>query len=235
MQHTRCHHPSDRDADRPAGGHDDVIAYYREIAPFYDAELEGRDDLGFWRRIAEGHRGGRFLELGAGSGRVTETLAPPAGEVVAIDVSPEMLGKAQVRLSDRENVRLVLADMLDLPFHATFDLIVAADDPFSHLTEDAGRDRALQGVARLLKPGGRFVLDALWLCPKEARAVAAVGGRVREHASLLDGQPMRVVERWQRVQDGTGATGRGRWGGYRGEPWDSERSQQLIVAARAAQ
>jgi SAM-dependent methyltransferase len=278
MQHAQCHHADAPVSDRPAGDHDDVVAYYREIAPFYDAELEGRDDLDFWRRIAEHNRGGTILELGAGSGRVTEALASAAGTVVAIDLSPEMLGMARRRLSGRADVSLVLADMLDLPFRAAFDAIVAADDPFSHLTEDAERDRALRSAARLLKPGGRFVLDALWLGPKEARAVASVGGRVREHASSLDGQPLRVVERWQRVRDGSGASGRERscrasyrylrpghapvvarfvahdwtaaeltarlgqaglhvherWGGYRGEPWDPERSQQLIVAARPA-
>ena len=135
MEHAGCHQPGqsasthgDRRIDAPAG----VVEYYREIAPFYDAELRDRDDLGFWRGIARRHRGGRILEIGAGTGRVTETLAPAARALIAVDLSPEMLRLARARLTGRSNVQLVRADMRELPFgvcsEALFDLIVAADD-----------------------------------------------------------------------------------------------------------
>lgn len=181
----------------------DVEAYYREVAPFYDAELTGRDDLGFWRAIAAAHRGGRFLELGAGSGRVTAELAPFARALVAIDLSPELLGLARVRLAGWSGVHLLRADMRALAFRQPFDLIVAANDPLSHLVDGADRDRTLEAVARHLAPGGRFVLDALWLSPEEASAVASVGGRVRQRTTSLDGQQLGVVERWER-QTGQG-------------------------------
>lgn len=176
----------------------DVEAYYRDVAPFYDAETANRDDLGFWEEIGAAHRGGRILELGAGSGRVTAALAPFAGELVAIDLSPELMGLARERLAAWPRVRLVRADMRALAFRRPFDLVVAADDPFSHLVDDADRDRTLQGVARNLAPGGRFVLDALWLSPDEASAVASVGGRVRHRTTSWHGQRLRVVERWAR-------------------------------------
>jgi hypothetical protein len=32
-----------------AGSRAEFEAYDRDVAPFYDAELIGRDDLGFWR------------------------------------------------------------------------------------------------------------------------------------------------------------------------------------------
>lgn len=188
-----------------AAERDDVVDYYREIAPFYDAELGDRDDLELWTAVASRQRGGRFLELGAGSGRVTEVLAPFARDLVAVDLSPDMLRLARGRLAGRPNVQLVLADMLELPFttssHTLFDLIAAADDPFSHLTERAARDRALQVVARHLAPHGRFVLDALWLAPDDASAVSSAQGRVREHTSVLDGQALHVVERWRRIRE----------------------------------
>ena len=177
---------------------EDVEAYYREVAPFYDAETANRDDLDFWREIAASHRGGRFLELGAGSGRVTAALAPFAGEVVALDLSPDLMGLARERLARWPRVHLVRADMRALAFSAPFDLIVAADDPFSHLVDDDDRDRTLQGIARHLAPGGRFVLDALWLSPEEASAVASAGGRVQQRTTSWQGERLRVVERWAR-------------------------------------
>jgi hypothetical protein len=42
------------------------------------------------------------------------------------------------------------------------------------------------------------VLDALWLPPADALAVAAPGGRVRRRTATLDRQRVGVVERWRR-------------------------------------
>jgi SAM-dependent methyltransferase len=196
--------PSDRfrqpaDVADARHAHDGVEAYYHEIASFYEAEQAGRDDLDFWRRVAADHRGGRVLDLGAGSGRVTEVLADAAGEVVAVDLSPDLLSQARVRLAAYPHVRLLRADMRALAFRAPFDAIVAANDPFSHLLDAADRDRALQLVARHLAPSGRFVLDALWLPPSEAYAVASPDGRISTRTADLDGQPLRIVERWRRT------------------------------------
>jgi SAM-dependent methyltransferase len=94
--------------------------------------------------------------------------------------------------------------MLALAFRRPFDLIVAANDPLSHLSESVDRDRVLEIVARHLAPGGRFILDALWLAPDEAAAVARAGGRMHQRTASMDGQRLRVVERWER------ARGRGR-------------------------
>lgn len=188
-------------ADRPAGidDHSEVEEYYRTIAPFYDAELADRDDLEFWRALADRHRGARVLELGSGSGRVTAVLAPPARELIGVDISPELLRLARPRLAAWPHARLLQADMLALPFRAPFDLIVAADDPMSHLVEAADRDRALRVVARHLAPGGRFVLDALWFAPSEAARVARPGGRVQHRITSMEGQRLRVVEHWERT------------------------------------
>jgi SAM-dependent methyltransferase len=178
------------------GGAEAVEAYYHEIAPFYDAELTGRDDLDFWRSIASECAGGSTLEIGAGTGRVTVALAASAREVVAIDLSPDLLLRARQPLTIFPQVTLVRADMRALPVRGTFDLVVAANDPMSHLLDDADRDRALREIAGCLAPGGRFVLDALWLSPGEAAAVNRTGGRVRHHVESLHGEPLDVTERW---------------------------------------
>lgn len=181
-------------ADRPA-----IEGYYREVAPFYDADLTARGDLEFWRRVAAEHQGQRILELGAGTGRVSEVLAATAGSLVALDLSPELLALAVPRLAAFPHAHLIRGDMLALPCSQPFDLIVAANDPLSHLLAPAERDQVLTEVARLLAPGGCFVLDALWLSPTDARAVAADGGRVERRTNAVDGQRVRVVERWERT------------------------------------
>ena len=139
----------------------EVAEYYRRVAPFYDAELKDRGDEDFWSALGTRAAGKRVLELGAGSGRVTALVARGAGRIVALDLSPEMLRLARQRLRGQTNVSLVLGDMRQLPFRCTFDVVIAADDPFSHLVEDEDRARALAAVARHLAPEGRFVLDPL--------------------------------------------------------------------------
>jgi SAM-dependent methyltransferase len=139
------------------------------------------------------------LELGTGSGRVAAALAPSAGALIGVDISPELLRLARPRLAAWPYARLVLADMLALPFREPFDLIVAANDPLSHLVDASERDQALRVVARHLAPGGRFVLDALWFGPAEAAEVERPGGRVQQRTASMKGERLRVVEQWERT------------------------------------
>jgi SAM-dependent methyltransferase len=136
-----------------------VRSYYRTILPFYELETLARKDLAFWRRIVRRERSRAVLEIGAGFGRVTAALAPLAA-VAGLDVSLDLLAGARRRLPAAGR-RLVAGDARRLPFPAAFDLVVAPGDPFSHLLAASERRRALAEVARVLLPGGRFVLDAL--------------------------------------------------------------------------
>lgn len=203
MMHAATSSPIPQVAEPPTDARSDVEAYYRDVAPFYDAELVDRDDLRFWEEIAAAQRGGRMLELGAGSGRVTAVLAPFAAAMVGIDLSPELLRLARRRLAAWPDVHLVRSDMRALAFRRPFDLIVAPNDPLSHLVDAADRDQTLQVVARHLAPSGRFVLDALWLSPEATSAMASAGGRVRRHTASLDGRRLWIEERWERP-DGQG-------------------------------
>jgi len=65
-----------------AADRSDVEAYYRTIAAFFDAELADRRDLDLWRWMAQRHRGGRLLELGCRTGRVTAVLAMAVRELI---------------------------------------------------------------------------------------------------------------------------------------------------------
>ncbi|MGE3908095.1 MAG: class I SAM-dependent methyltransferase [Chloroflexota bacterium] len=182
----------------PSSDAEDIRAYYHEIAPFYDAEQADRSDLRFWRRLAESMPGSDILELGAGSGMVTAQCAPAARRLLAVDLSPDLLQLARQRLRSWPQVELAQADMRALDVADSFDLIVAANDPISHLTADQDRDQVLHVVANHLAPGGRFVLDALWLPPEDARAVVTAAGRVKAHSLRMDGRTVRVRERWRR-------------------------------------
>jgi SAM-dependent methyltransferase len=159
----------------------EVEDYYHRILPFYDAELRGRGDEGFWGRMASEPPECTVLELGAGTGRATELFARKAGRVVASELSPELIAQARRKLGGLSHVQLLAADMRELSLQERFDLVVAVDDPFVHLTEDEDRDRAFRVAAGHLAPGGRFVLDAAWFPPEDREEAAE--GLVKESAT----------------------------------------------------
>jgi SAM-dependent methyltransferase len=173
---------ADSPTEKSTRADDDVRAYYHRVLPFFERELADRGDAELWTWAAASPPGCRVLELGAGTGRATAFLARAAGRVVALDLAPELIAVARRRLAGSSNVALLVADMREAAFRTRFDLVVAVDDPFVHLTADADRERAFSTAARHLAPGGRFLLDAAWLSPLQRQAAARPEGLVLERS-----------------------------------------------------
>lgn len=96
--------------------------------------------------------GERILDLGCGTGDIAAAMAARGAQVVGIDASPAMIASARERFP-RQDFRV--ADAAALPFEAEFDAV------FSHavLHWVARAADAARGIARALKPGGRFVAE----------------------------------------------------------------------------
>jgi SAM-dependent methyltransferase len=183
-------------------GKEEIRDYYHRIIPFYDAELADRRDGELWTRVAGEPEPARVLELGSGTGRATAFLARSAAWVVGFDLSPELVALARRKLAGHPNARnisLFVADMRQLALGERFDLVVAVDDPFSHLTEDEDRARAFAGIARHLAPGGRFLLDAAWFSPEMRRRAASAEGLIEERSPgrAPGGESLTVHQVWR--------------------------------------
>ena len=85
--------------------------------------------------------------------------------MVALDVVADSLAQARKRLRRFKHVFFVLGDMRVIPVQGPFDLVVAANDPFVHMSRKKDRQCALGALARSLRTGGRFILDTHWLVP----------------------------------------------------------------------
>jgi SAM-dependent methyltransferase len=101
-----------------------------------------------------------LLEIGCGAGRMTRRFAELYGQVVALDVSDEMLRQGQANLADLVNVGWVLGSGADL--NAIGDGSV--DEVFSYITLQHLPDRAavlryIKDTGRVLRPGGRGALQ----------------------------------------------------------------------------
>jgi trans-aconitate 2-methyltransferase len=92
------------------------------------------------------------LDVGCGTGRVTELLAGlvPRGRVLAVDASPEMVELARGRLAGRAQVSC--RDVLDLQLDEEVDAIVSTAT--LHWVRD--HDRLWPTLARALRGGGRL-------------------------------------------------------------------------------
>jgi len=111
-------------------------------------------------RIAVPHEGTRVVEIGCGTGAVTELMLERGARVDAIDQSPEMLDRARRRLGTRFGNALVLrestASEIDGLEAGSADGVVASLSLSEMST--SGRDFVIRAAARLLAPGGRFVV-----------------------------------------------------------------------------
>lgn len=129
--------------------------------------------------------GHRVLDLGCGPGRHAAALARRGARVVGLDLSTALLHAARGAGAER----LVRADMRSLPLRdAAFDAVLNLFTSFGYFAEDTEHEAVVREVARVLRPGGRFVLDFL-----NAPAVRA-GLVARDERTT--GATTVVQERW---------------------------------------
>ena len=133
---------------------------YDDLADLYDHQYDTyRDDLHHYARLAE-NTGGRVLELGAGTGRVTVHLARRGARITGLEPSARMLERAEERAREADaRVTLVQGDMRDFTLHERFDLIIAPFNALMHLYTPQDQLSALRRVHAHLHEGGTFAFD----------------------------------------------------------------------------
>jgi SAM-dependent methyltransferase len=102
-------------------------------------------------KMLSGHLGigMRVLELGCGTGYFTREMARSGADIVAIDISPELLEIARANCS-APNVRYEIQNAYELSYpDAVFDSVVGSS-VLHHLEVE----EALRKIYRVLKPGG---------------------------------------------------------------------------------
>ncbi|SEK22827.1 Mg-protoporphyrin IX methyltransferase [Roseivivax marinus] len=97
--------------------------------------------------LPEDLSGARVLDAGCGAGQMSAELAARGAEVVAVDLSPQLLQVAEARLPDtvRSRVRFVAGDMT-APELGRFDHVVAMDSLIYYRAGDI--DARLSGLAQ---------------------------------------------------------------------------------------
>jgi ubiquinone/menaquinone biosynthesis C-methylase UbiE len=138
-------------------------------------------------KLADLRPGETVIDLGTGTGAVAilaATQVGTTGRIKAVDISPEMLTRAGARLRDLQITNIDLAEGSAEAIPAddrSIDAVVAS----LTLMYVIDRDAAAKDIARVLRPGGRFVA-AVWGGPAEADIVKfqqSAGRLRRRHRS----------------------------------------------------
>jgi len=139
---------------------------YEIFSRVYDQDVHLDVPRAFFRTLRpllRAARGGApVLDLGCGSGLLTERIAKAGVQVLGVDGSRPMLRRARKRCSTQAGrVRLVARDLAALRLPPVHTLAVACHDVLNHQPSEAALRRVLGSVRRALAPGGLFVFDAL--------------------------------------------------------------------------
>ncbi len=97
-------------------------------------------------------QGERILDLGCGTGQLTEKIAISGAVVMGIDNAPAMISKAK---QNYPQIRFDVADARNFQVEQPFDAVFS--NAALHWIKEA--DAVIRNVHQALKPGGRFVAE----------------------------------------------------------------------------
>ncbi|SHJ18650.1 Methyltransferase domain-containing protein [Parasporobacterium paucivorans DSM 15970] len=103
---------------------------------------------------------GLILDLGCGTGIMSEILAGAGYDVIGVDSSAEMLAVASAKAAESGNEILYLCqDMREFELYGTVRAVVSVCDALNYILEKEELVRTFFLVSNYLDPGGVFIFD----------------------------------------------------------------------------
>lgn len=133
----------------------EVIAFFDRCAPTWDAEMVRSDEkIGIILDNARVGRGSRVLDVACGTGvLVPDYLARDVAAVTAVDISSEMLRRAQEKYTEAR-LRFLCGDVESTDVGSNFDAVVVYN-AFPHFPSP---ERLIAHLSALLTSGGRLTV-----------------------------------------------------------------------------
>lgn len=228
---------------------------YLALYPHRD-EREAGEAVGLFCDVGSHTPGSRVLDLACGAGRHLRELRAAGLDATGLDLSLTLLRSAR---STAPVDPLVRGDMRQLPFgRGVFGGLTSFFTSFGYFADPVDDRRVLQEMARVLAPGGAFMLDFLNASRVREELVAedrseVEGNRIVQVREIVDGVvvkririepfdggPVRYFEERVRLYSceklvsllaEAGLLTEHRFGDYSGEPFRAE-SPRLILSGR---
>lgn len=103
---------------------------------------------------------GLVLDLGCGTGTLTELLAAQGYDMIGVDASEEMLQAAmEKRTHSGQDILYLLQDMREFELYGTVRAVVSICDSINYILEYEDLVRVFTLVNNYLDPGGVFIFD----------------------------------------------------------------------------
>lgn len=103
---------------------------------------------------------GLLLELGCGTGTMTELLAGYGYDMIGVDCSGEMLDIAmEKREQSGQDILYLLQDMREFELYGTVRAVVSVCDSMNYILEEEELEQVFRLVNNYLDPGGIFIFD----------------------------------------------------------------------------
>lgn len=141
------------------------MSNYCDFASVYDlltSEIDYEKRAKYFDEVVLKHGGfhGILLDLGCGTGKLSEALNALGYDVIGVDNSDEMLSVAlEKKVENGNDIIYINQDMTSLDLYGTVDVAVSALDSLNHLIDYNDFCTALKKVSLFLHPDGVFVFD----------------------------------------------------------------------------
>lgn len=235
-------------------GQDYLLVYKHRDIQGAQAEVKRMVE---WLGLQEG---ATIFDLCCGMGRHSVALADEGYKVTGMDLSKVLLEEAR-KLDGSGRITWLEGDMRRIPVDGPYDAVVNLFTSFGYFEEETENAKVLAEIGRILKPGGRFIIDFLnpgyvagHLVPHSVRRDEETtidetrtieDGFVRKRIVLSEpGRPERRyleqvklygLEDFRRLSVGSGLLIEQTYGDCDGSPYDPDRSQRLIMTGRKEQ
>lgn len=167
------------------------MASYESFAKVYDLFMDNIP-YGEWSRYLHhllrkyGAEEGLVLELGCGTGSMTELLAGYGYDMIGVDNSIEMLEIAREKKEQSgHDILYLLQDMREFELYGTVKAVVSVCDSLNYITEPEDLQTVFKLVNNYLDPGGVFIFDMNTLYKYEELLGDTVIAENREESSFI--------------------------------------------------